>query len=989
MKILIFSGTTEGRQLSEMLSEKGIFHHVCVATRYGSDVMEKNDFLCLHTGRLDVSGMTALLAENGFGSGDVIVDATHPYAADVSDNIKHAIGEYTFIRVMREMVSDNEIYVNQNRSSGIICHESVSEFAKTADSLSGNILLTTGSKELAAYCECVSPDTIKRTYVRILPALESLEICEDLGFDRQNVIAMHGPFGYEMNKAVMCQYGIRHIVTKDSGTTGGFEEKIRAAEDLGIKVHVISRPGTAVDEGVSVAEAYTLITGDKYRPVRRIVLAGIGPGSPCAMTQEVKSAILGADAVFAASRMIGTAQSLLEENGKHAAMYPMYLADDIIDVLDNGVNITQPVILFSGDSGFCSGAGKVYDALKEWDKDADIAVLPGISSVSYLASKIPVSYEDAKIVSLHGKNGLHNKESLVDDIAHNSKVFSILSGDGDLRSVARMLKDKGVDADVIAGCDLSYENEKIVHMSNEEACEFRHSGLISVLFIRNGLEDSMKTRGKKAGGEEIRTENAESPRKAENRVMVAAASSGSGKTVITCALLNILKEKGLDPISFKCGPDYIDPMFHRQVLGIDSGNLDTFLAGADGIEPIVSKAQTDGHFAVIEGVMGIYDGMSPGSLTGSCYEIAQMTKTPVILVVNAAGIGGTVISLVKGILSDDCDHLIRWIILNRMSESFYERLLPHLQSELDKTRPDVTVLGYIRYCGDTGIDSRHLGLKLPGEIKDLNERIAGFASVMQEGCDLEPIMGKIHNKMDCGSKIRNEESPLKDSENENSAVQENSSTPAKSSTLTVAVARDEAFCFYYPENLALLESLGGRLVYFSPVHDKNIPEGADMLLFGGGYPELYLEELSANKTMLDSIWDAINLGMPSLAECGGFMYLHDEIEDKSGNSYKMAGVINGRCRYTGHLVNFGYTTIESVTGGLQNALVGIRGHEFHYYDSSAVCEDAILCKPSTGKQYKGMIIRNGCIWGWPHFYYPSVPEALKVFIAAALNKHER
>ena len=187
---------------------------------------------------------------------------------------------------------------------------------------------------------------------------------------------------------------------------------------------------------------------------------------------------------------------------------------------------------------------------------------------------------------------------------------------------------------------------------------------------------------------------------------------------------------------------------------------------------------------------------------------------------------------------------------------------------------------------------------------------------------------------------------------------------------TLAVARDEAFCFYYPENLRFLEECGIKLIEFSPIRDKRIPDEADALLFGGGYPELYLEELSENTSMLGSIRIAIKNGVPSIAECGGFMYLHKGIEDRDKKMYDMVGVIDGVCSYTGHLVNFGYTVIAE---GPED-LTGMRGHEFHYYESSAPGNDAILCKPSTGQRYEGMYITSTRLWGWPHFYYRSPAE---------------
>ncbi|MBR2529475.1 MAG: cobyrinate a,c-diamide synthase [Lachnospiraceae bacterium] len=453
------------------------------------------------------------------------------------------------------------------------------------------------------------------------------------------------------------------------------------------------------------------------------------------------------------------------------------------------------------------------------------------------------------------------------------------------------------------------------------------------------------------------------------RVLIAGTGSSSGKTMTTAALLSILKDKGLDPVAFKCGPDYIDPMFHKKVLGIDSLNLDTFLAGQDGVRELVLNAATSGrHYAVMEGVMGIYDGLLPDSTDGSCYEIASITNTPVILVVDASGVGRTVISLIKGVLADDFNKLIKGIILNKMSDGYYDKILPTLQDEISKDRPDVAILGHIPRSDDIGIDSRHLGLKLPGEIADINEKIARFAKIMETGCDITAILS-IMNSLECVSKFL--------------GFRENSFRHTR--TLTLAVAQDEAFCFYYPQNLSLLEELGADIVYFSPLHDKTIPQNADVLLFGGGYPELHLSELAANHFMLESVQNAIKNGMPCIAECGGFMYLHDAIFDKNGIEYKMTGVIDGKCHYTGHLVNFGYTTITGCNNGsdLGSSLAGMRGHEFHYYDSTATAGDLKLCKLSSGKEYNGMILTDNCLLGWPHLYYPSKPEAVEAFFAHA------
>ena len=462
------------------------------------------------------------------------------------------------------------------------------------------------------------------------------------------------------------------------------------------------------------------------------------------------------------------------------------------------------------------------------------------------------------------------------------------------------------------------------------------------------------------------------------KCMIAATASGSGKTVITCGIIEALKRRGLDVVSFKCGPDYIDPMFHRTVLGIESLNLDTYLAGIDGVKKLVYKTLSDlpgKKHAVIEGVMGIYDGISPKSFEGSCYEIAAVTNTPIILVVDASGVGRSIISIVKGILADDEKGLIKGIIFNRMSDVFYEKCYPYFCDELKNTSFDVRILGNIPKTDGISLASRHLGLTLPDETEDLKDRIGKIADIIEEKLDVSAMLDVMEKDMPffCdNAKNASEEKTGKDDK----------------AQICLAVARDEAFCFYYSENIRLFEELGAEIIYFSPVHDRTVPDEADALLIGGGYPELYLKELSSNTSMLESVKNAIENGMPSLAECGGFMYLHDKICDLSGKEYKMAGVIDGTCTYSGHLVNFGYARIISAGAGddgFLQALSGMRCHEFHYYDSSSSDGDVTLLKESSKKEYTGMIAGADRLWGWPHLYYPSCPEAVRRFLKMAQN----
>ncbi|MBO4904634.1 MAG: cobyrinate a,c-diamide synthase [Lachnospiraceae bacterium] len=462
--------------------------------------------------------------------------------------------------------------------------------------------------------------------------------------------------------------------------------------------------------------------------------------------------------------------------------------------------------------------------------------------------------------------------------------------------------------------------------------------------------------------------------KTNNRIMIAAVSSGCGKTVITTGLLEVLKRKGLAPVSFKCGPDYIDPMFHRQVLGIDSLNLDSYFLPEEGIRELV--AGHTGGCAIIEGVMGLYDGTCVSDIKGSSYEIAKITSTPVILVVDAKGAGRTIASVIKGIAADDKDRLIKGVILNRISAHFYEKLRPYLTKELKDAGMDIEILGGIPKDECMQFSSRYLGLTMPEETENIREKISSMADHVENCCDIEAVL-----------KIA-EHAPKICTAGEQQKRTKPPKTPKH--TVSLAVAGDEAFCFYYHENIRLLEDLGVRIVYFSPIRDEGLPEDISGILIGGGYPELHLKALAENESMKRSLRAAIDAGMPTLAECGGFMYLHETIEDKSGTKYPMVGAVKGNCRYSGHIAGLGYSEIRECgkddPNDFHSHLAGMRGHEFHYYESTCDGCDALLYKPSSDATYRSMIAKGDSLWGFLHLYYPSHPEAMEAFVRAMKNR---
>lgn len=453
-----------------------------------------------------------------------------------------------------------------------------------------------------------------------------------------------------------------------------------------------------------------------------------------------------------------------------------------------------------------------------------------------------------------------------------------------------------------------------------------------------------------------------------NRIMIAAPKSGSGKTTITCALLQALKDAGERVVSYKCGPDYIDPMFHKTVLGIESKNLDTFFTGEDETKQLFLQGCTEGETAVLEGVMGLYDGLGGIREEGSSYHLAKVTKTPIVLVVDAKGMGRSVIALLAGFLAYDTEKLIKGIIFNRMSQAYYEVIRPIAEKELG-----VMLLGCFPEQKQH-IQSRHLGLYLPQEVSDIRVRLKETAQELCHNLSIEAVI-----------RIA-EGAPLLDAPSGKEGWAEPETEYSRiENQAVIAVARDEAFCFYYAENLALLERCGVRLQFFSPLRDKALPEHCCGVLLGGGYPELYAKELSENTEMRHSIQQAFLCGMPMTAECGGFLYLHKSLRNRDGISYPMAGVLSGNCRDMGRSVRFGYVEIREMESCFLPEGESIRGHEFHYFDSSDNGTACTARKPVSGKEYP-CIIKGAHYWfGFPHLYYPSNPKFAENFVKAAKN----
>ena len=432
------------------------------------------------------------------------------------------------------------------------------------------------------------------------------------------------------------------------------------------------------------------------------------------------------------------------------------------------------------------------------------------------------------------------------------------------------------------------------------------------------------------------------------RVMFAAMRSGSGKTTVTCGVLEALKKQNIKVQAYKCGPDYIDPMFHRTVLGIDTGNLDTFFAGADAIGHILVRDLRDAEMCVMEGVMGYYDGVGGTTTMASSYELSKVTKTPVVLIVDAKGASVTLAATIRGIMEYKKDSRIAGVILNRVSPMFYSRL-----KEVIETECGIPVLGYLPEDASFAVPSRHLGLLQPDEMQKQRDWVETVAEAVMKTIDINGIF-----EIAAQAEMLQIQKPAD--------VRQDCKFP---SGYRIGVARDAAFSFYYRENLRMLEDMGAELVYFSPLADAHVPK-VDALIFGGGYPELYAKQLYENRSMRASVWRALESGMPCHAECGGFLYLGKSLADAEGNVYEMVGFLDGAGFRTERLQRFGYVELAPKDAGVFAVNTILRGHEFHYWDSTD-CGDACLAwKPlSKQKTYPCMVKKKGTFAGFPHLYY--------------------
>lgn len=445
------------------------------------------------------------------------------------------------------------------------------------------------------------------------------------------------------------------------------------------------------------------------------------------------------------------------------------------------------------------------------------------------------------------------------------------------------------------------------------------------------------------------------------RIVLAGTNSGCGKTTVACAILQALVNRELNVGAFKCGPDYIDPMFHSRIIGAECTNLDLFFFDENTLKYLLAKNGAGRDISVIEGVMGFYDGMGLTTTAASTYEVSLFTESPTVLVVAAKGASLSVMAVIQGFLDFCPNNLIKGVILNQCTASTYSVLAKEIEARFAGR---VQLLGFLPTMRECSLESRHLGLITAAEVQGLHEKLNMLASQAERTIDIDGLLALAAS----AAPVYCEEVNL----------------PKQRETVRIAVARDNAFCFYYEDSLDALREMGVELVPFSPLSNSELPQDIQGMYLGGGYPELYAQRLSENAPMRASVKAALERGVPCIAECGGFMYLTESIA-----SYPMVGFIPGKSFDTGKITRFGYISLKAGHDTLLCTAGGeIRGHEFHHWDSENTGGSFTAVKAS-GKSWKCVHATETLYAGYPHFHFYSNPDfAVSFYNACLKEKHK-
>ncbi len=454
-------------------------------------------------------------------------------------------------------------------------------------------------------------------------------------------------------------------------------------------------------------------------------------------------------------------------------------------------------------------------------------------------------------------------------------------------------------------------------------------------------------------------------------VVVAGTHSGCGKTTVSLALMAAFARRSITVQPFKVGPDFIDPGLHKAATGRASHNLDGWMLGRDRCRSLYARHAWDAELAVVEGVMGLFDGASGADESGSTAEMAKWLGMPVLLVVDARSMSRSVAALVQGFATYDPDVRLAGVVFNRVGSESHRELIWEAMAHCPKCQ-GIPVLGFLPRSEGLELPARHLGLHTAEEGVLTQERLDALVEWAEKHIELSRVLQILPRPQ---------------------LVDAADSAPPPKHRVRIGVARDRAFCFYYPENLRILEACGAELVLFSPMESKNLPENLDGLYLGGGYPELYAARLSSNREMRRAVHAFARAGKPVYAECGGFMYLMDELQTEDG-PYPMTGVFAMQCVMNHELRSLGYR--EVVTRGaspLGPAWTMLKGHEFHYShrlgdDESARCIYKVMDRRGWLPGQEGFL-RDNVLGSYIHLHFGSNPEAAASFVAACAGEFPR
>ncbi|WP_129596154.1 cobyrinate a,c-diamide synthase [Anaerophilus nitritogenes] len=456
-----------------------------------------------------------------------------------------------------------------------------------------------------------------------------------------------------------------------------------------------------------------------------------------------------------------------------------------------------------------------------------------------------------------------------------------------------------------------------------------------------------------------------------SRFVLAGTQSGVGKTTVSIGIMAALTKRGLDVAPFKVGPDYIDPAFHTFVTNNQSRNLDSWLLDEDIIKKLFVKNAKD-KISIIEGVMGLYDGYGTSKDEGSTAHVSKILKSPVVLIVNGKGISTSAAAQVLGYKIYDEDVDIKGVILNNISgEAHYELLKESIERDTN-----IKCVGYLKPNKNISLESRHLGLIPSGEVKDLKEKINTISDMVEETIDLDALIQIAQEAESVEDFIYEEEKTVKD--------------------VNIGVAFDQAFNFYYQDNLDLLKELGANLIYFSPLRDNALPKNIHGLYIGGGFPEVFAKELSKNISMKESIKKSIQNGMPTYAECGGFMYLTKAITTLEDETYEMVGIFDTVSKMTTRLQRFGYVHVNiDKPCSIAREKSYIKAHEFHrsLIEENDTIEYAYIVDKIKNEQkiksWKCGVKKYNALGAYAHIHFYSNKNIAKSFLKNCSNDQDR